>query len=549
MNRRLLAMALLLAAAGCGQGELTLDLAPRFAALLEVPGLLGVVIVTRADGGEEVARAGLVAFEGSAATRLGGIPAGVDLLVRVEWYAGAGMVLVAESAAQPVRLAEGKTSSVAFDADALDYPDTDGDGAANLAEVVWEDREPGAAASAWNDPTRVPPGFLTGFVAAIPTPGMCYSVAPFGTMSVVAVTQSDLTRQGGNLVPTNQRIEVLEPTTRNHLEHPLTCSASGYPLTARVSPVANPPEVAVLCGATLSFVQPEPNLGLSSSGVATLQFESPRIAYSRDGSLVYVPHKEAGSISVVGATPFQPDHAQLLRVLAAPALPADGVFMDAADTGAHLLVSDAGGGGLLVLSRPAGQVESLVGRILADSLDTPGLLLVHPAGGIAYVATSDVQAGRYALVAIDIRGADPTSWSIAGEVPLDGPAVGLATDARLGAYLYVATMQTVYGVDAFSFGTLWTRTSGQLDLGLFLDLSIAGDGSAGFVPQSDTRGVFVLGVPSSADLAETEPNGRLPAEPQPANVLRVDGGPSVGFVTLSDPEVGPLTEIACRVHE
>jgi len=537
LPRALVALALL---AGCGRGELALDLAPRFAALLEVPGLMGVVRVTRAGDGAVVAQSTMVAFEGTARARLPGVPAGVDLRVEVEWSSGA--VVVARSREpQAVRLEEGQTAQVAFDADDLVYPDTDGDGAADLAEVVWEAQNPAQAAGAHQDAARMPPGFLTGLEGSEALPGYPFGVALLGESGVAVLPL--LTQVSIQGIPEgSQRLSLQSLVTGAHFEYPLDCDGTGVPWATVANPSVNPVQILAVCGSQLSIFQGEFELEFATRTSLTLPSESMFLSVAKDGGVAYAAHPSFGAISVIGLRPGQPGFALIVDRLQSPLLPQGCVPKVLADTGERLIVAD-GSGGLVAVAHQGNAGHSLQGRALADSLRNPGWVVAHPAGQVVF--SSDDVSNE--LVAVDVASPDPAAWHELGRLPLDSAVSAAELAPGPGAWLYVVTERSIYCVEAFSLAVAWRVTLGAPDVLSLGGLALSPDGLHGASSSPDGRALLRLGRPPAAS-RELEPNGATRAGPHAHNALGPPPSAAVGLADKDEAEPGTPLMLPCQVQ-
>ncbi len=526
MNRlaaALLAVALL---GGCGRSDAEFRvLRPHFAALLDVPDLVGEVVIRR--DGEEIARTNLVIDGESASARLPGLPAGADLEVEIVWRSGE--VTVARTAEPKVlRLQKGRRTSVEFAPGDYAYPDDDGDGASNITEVVWAADNPSDAAGAVEDPDLSPPGFFSGVTATIATAGDPGNVHMTAATSWAVLTTSEAEfDQGGNVTFKDHMLNSVDLRTGQRLSFEFECPRSGFQWDVRRNPIANPEQTAVFCGNRILFYKYLPAAELE--GETTLFYDGTRIEYGKDGNRLYAIHPDYGLIVVIDLDRSSPTFSEVLIQIDGSIMSGNILPLTVRDTGDHLLIGDAQNGGLVVLSHTDGTGYHFVDHVLMDELPEPLHIVLHPSGRRAYVAENN--SGL--LVVLDIEPEEPAAWSVVAEVEIAPMFTGLTIDYSYGNWVYALTTGTIARLDTLTNEVTWKREFGSADRGFFRDIALSPQGAFGVVSVGDCRGLMVLGKPDPENV-EWEPNNDLADLDDTANVIGPPPARVCGWADIED---------------
>ncbi len=496
MNRiaaALLAVALL---GGCGRSDVGFRvLRPHFAALLDVPDLVGEVVVSR--DGEELTRTNLVIDGESASAQLPGLPAGTDLEVEIVWRSGE--VTVARTAEPKVlRLQRSKRTSVDFAPGDYAYPDDDG--ASNITEVVWAADNPSDAAGAVEDPGLSPPGFFSGVTATIATAGDPGNVQMTAVTPWAVFTTSEVEfDQQGNPIFKDHMLNSVDLHTEQRLSREHDCPMSGFQWDVRRNPIANPEQTAIFCGNKVLLYKYVPAAELE--GEITLLHGGSRIEYGKDGKRLYAIHPDLGQIVVIDADRNSTSFTDVLTYIDRSIMPDNSQPRPVRDTGDRLLIGDCQNGGIVVVAHEGGTAYSFVAHVLMDEIPEPLHIVLHPSGRRAYVAENN----RGLLVVLDIEPEDPDDWSVIAEAEIAPWFAGLAIDHNYGNWVYALTMGTIARLDTLTNEITWKREFSSDGRGAFNGISVSLQGEIGVVSVGDCRGLMVLGKPDPRN-SEREPN-------------------------------------------
>lgn len=476
---------------------------PPFAGMWAVPDLVGEVIV-RADEptGSEVGRATVVIHGATFSAAVPSLPIDRDLWVNIEWRSAGRVIATTEG--KVVRLAAGDNGTVSFDAEAYRYPDSDGDGASDLIEVVHAAAVPDLGANAPDDPDVVPTGYFNTFAASF---GVGASLtATFNPFDGDLVLPTCRLRSTGACV--DHAVVVIDPQSRWRWTTPVDCPDDAV-LSGVVFWQGIQRLVSVLCsGAAMG------GNGLQDEVIVLREvggsLEPWQVVPTPSGAIQLFAGGTGGTVYALGDTVLYEiapgDTVSPLRdAYAMPSTLGTTSLIAGVELDGRLILTDRAHNGLVVVSGAAG--ERVAEAVLSDAFADPIAIAVHPTKARAYVASW----GNGRLSTVDITQSDPSAWQVIAE--LAGVAADkVVVEPRYGAWLYTAMAGRLSRIDVLTGEVGWTADSGCRACQILPTMSA--DGLLATVSTGFTT--YLLGY-RAAPLVDTEPNE---AREQAAGPLR-----------------------------
>jgi hypothetical protein len=490
---------------GCSTQDLHIELKPHFSKLVNVPNLSGEIRIGVEVGEGEIEEISVTSLQigqdNTARASIGDLPAGKELLVNIDWYSGSYLVAnVLEP--KSIRLEKGKEATLTFAANDYIYPDSDGDGALNIHEAVFESQNPDLENGAVEDSEVAPTGFFNGFVGAVAIDGNPMGIEVLsGASDMALITSADVDQlQDGTVVYSNHKINVVETETRLRNNIEILCSVDSDPYMVAKSPKLDFIEVAVVCGSKVLLYSGFPSIAAIEETPVNLFNPVYKIAYSASGNRLYALHSDHGEISVIDTEYNSPTYGQKVATIASEMIGENSRISNLVDNGKLLIVTDAEGG-LIVLSHQNDENQTLVGRIFSESevLTKPSQVVLHPSGQMLYV--TDNESGK--LLALDVGSENIADWQIVEEIEIGLNVVDLVIDPLHGFWVYALTIERIIRINSLTNEIEWNRKLSKDQRGLLFDMAIGFDGKKGMITVADSRGSLMLGaVNTSSQEAE-----------------------------------------------
>ncbi len=500
---------------------------PAFAELTEGLDVVGVVEVAKADdpANTPIAAATLMLVNNNGSVQIPGLPSGKDLRVQIHWQVGS--VPVADSTPQYVRLGAGEHSSLTFSATDYAFPDTDGDGVANLYELVFARDNPDLGGDPVTDAQVQPAGFFSEFAGAIALPGDIAFQAVARALNGLALIGTSTLSAASTPIYSEHTANIVNLTTRERRGLPLDCDDTEPVAAVATNIGGETPLAAIACGMKVHFVVVD---GLLGTVLATTSVEIGNVDYlfyAKDGRRLYAVDLFHHRISVLNSGVGKATGYAVAEVIDTALLGRDAIITSLVDTGTRLILTDSATDSLVVLSHQEGAQFERVGVALAGQLAKPETVILHPQGDRVYVAN----LGDGSVREVDIRANDPASWRVTGTVVVANELSSLAIEPVYGNWLYAVAAHAFARID-----TLTLRIDRRIDLpdgdmNLFMDVAVSEDGARGVVV-AGAAGLLVLGN-SVQVTTEQEPNDTVAQAFASAAVIGPPPARAVGFVDIS----------------